>query len=144
MKVLMVVLTALSLGTAAAAQPSGPTPDDPIAAQLFPPEVVMQHQKRIHLTDAQRRSITGAISSLQARVLEIQWAMQDEQQKLVELLGPSQVDEAAAVAQAGRVMELERQVKQAHLGALIRIKNLLTREQQTQLRALQSRADGGK
>lgn len=133
MKRLVTLLAALCLGAAAPAPGTAP---DPIAGQLFPPEAVMQHQKQITLTDAQRRSITETISGLQAQVLEAQWSMQAEQQKLVELLAQTRVNEAAALEQADRLMDLERRVKRAHLSALIRIKNTLTHEQQVRLRAL--------
>jgi len=133
MKRLVSLLAVLCLGAAA---PGPGNPPDPIAGQLFPPEAVMQHQKQIGLTDAQRHGITAAISALQSQVLEAQWDMQSEQQKLVDLLAQARVNEAAALAQADRLMEVERRMKHAHLAALIRIKNVLTHEQQTKLRAL--------
>lgn len=135
------LLAALCVGAAPAAGPGSASPPDPIADQLFPPELVMQHQHSIRLGDAQRRSITAAISALQSRVLEMQWDMQARQQKLTELLGQTPVDEAAALAQADRLMETERQVKRTHLAALIKIKNVLTQEQQRKLRALAARGD---
>ncbi len=122
------------------ASAQAPAPD-PIAQFLFPPELVMQHQQSIRLSDAQRRSITAAISALQSRVLEMQWDMQAQQQKLTELLGQTPVDEAAALAQADRLMETEHQVKRTHLAALIKIKNVLTQEQQRKLRALAAPGD---
>jgi Spy/CpxP family protein refolding chaperone len=138
---LIVLLAALCVGAVPAAGSGTASPPDPIAEQLFPPELVMQHQQSIRLGDAQRRSITAAISSLQSRVLEMQWDMQARQQKLTELLGQNPVNEAAALAQADRLMESERQVKRAHLAALIKIKNVLTQEQQRKLRALAARGD---
>ena len=74
----------------------------------------------------------------------MQWNMQAEQQKLVELLGQSPVNVAAALAQADRLMEIEHRVKHAHLAALIKIKNVLTREQQTRLRAMTAHEDANK
>ena len=135
---------AVAPGAPPATAPAPGNPEDPIAAQLFPPEIVMQYQQHIGITDAQRRSITGAISALQSQVLEMQWNMQAEQQKLVELLGQSPVNVAAALAQADRLMEIEHRVKHAHLAALIRIKNVLTREQQTRLRAMTAHEDANK
>ncbi len=143
MKMLALLLAVLCLGAAPAAAPGPGGQSDPIAAQLFPPEVVMQHHRQIGLSDAQRRSITGAISALQSQVLEAQWEMESEQQALVEVLGQSSVDEVAALAQAGRLMDIERRIKRLHLTALIRIKNALTREQQNKLRAALARKGGG-
>lgn len=115
--------------------------DDPIAAQLFPPELVMAHHQHIGLTEAQRRTITGAITALQSKVVEIQWEMTSEQSALAELLSRPSVDEAAALARADHLMELERRVKHEHLATLIRIKNTLRPEQQARLRALAAAPD---
>lgn len=143
MKMLALLFAFLGLGAAPIAAAGPGDQSDPIAAQLFPPEVVMQHRSQIGLSDTQRRSITGTISALQSQVLEAQWEMESAQQALVEMLGPSSVNEAAALAQVDRLMDIERRIKRAHLTALIRIKNALTREQQTKLRAAITRKSSG-
>jgi len=53
---------------------------------------------------------------------------------LAKLLEGDAIDEAAALAQAQKVTSIEQQIKQEHLGMLIRIKNQLTPEQQAKLR----------
>jgi Spy/CpxP family protein refolding chaperone len=108
---------------------SGPTFED----HLFPPELIMQHQGALGLTAEQRAAITDAVKGLQAQVIEVQWQMQQEQEKLADLLAQTSVQEPGALAQIDRVLDLERQIKKAHLAALIRIKNTLTAEQQQQL-----------
>jgi Spy/CpxP family protein refolding chaperone len=113
-----------------------PLRTDPMEDALFAPELVMQHQRAIGLTTEQRTAITDAVKALQAQVVEFQWAMQEEQQTLTELLGQPTVAEATALAQVDRVLEIERQIKRTHLAALIRIKNTLSAEQQQQLRGL--------
>jgi Spy/CpxP family protein refolding chaperone len=131
-------LTAGSLHAQAGAppRPEPPHPEPTFEDQLFPPELIMQHQGELALTAEQRGAITDAVKRLQSQVIDVQWQMQYEQQKLAELLSQSPVEEAPALAQVDRVLDLERQVKKAHLGALIRIKNTLTAEQQRQLMAL--------
>jgi Spy/CpxP family protein refolding chaperone len=52
------------------------------------------------------------------------------------VLDTSVIDEAKAMAQASRVMDAENRVKSAHLVMLVRIKNLLTPDQQKKLREL--------
>lgn len=106
------------------------------ARHLFPPELIMQHQQKIELRAEQRTTITQAIQQLQSKVLELQWQMQSEAQKLSELMQASSVKEAEALAQVDRVLGVEREVKRLHLGTLIRIKNTLTRDQQTTLAGL--------
>ncbi len=46
------------------------------------------------------------------------------------------MDEAAALAQVERVTEIENQMKKTHLTLLIRVKNLLSEDQQQQLLTL--------
>ncbi|MGH7675565.1 MAG: periplasmic heavy metal sensor [Gemmatimonadales bacterium] len=139
---LALTLLAVTAGAAQQAQQAAqPAPNDPVAAALYPPELVMQHQRRLALTAAQRSAITEAVAGLQAQVLDLQWRMQDEVQRLAELLGAPRVDAAAALAQADQVFDLERQVKRAHLTLLIRIKNSLTPEQQATLRELRGKSE---
>jgi Spy/CpxP family protein refolding chaperone len=104
--------------------------------ELFPPNLVMRHQNDISLTAEQRTAITDAIKQAQSKVLEIQWQLEDQQQKLDQMLQAPRVDEKAALAQAERVMIAEQQMKKAHLALLIEIKNHLTEEQQQKLRDL--------
>jgi Spy/CpxP family protein refolding chaperone len=113
-------------------------PEPEFAKYLFPPELVMQHQQAIRLTAEQRTSITQGIRDFQLKVVELQWKMQDEAQKLNELVQESKVDEAATVAQVDRVLDVERQIKRAHMGLLVRIKNTLTPEQQRRLTTIRA------
>lgn len=120
----------------AAQQAPAPNAEQDFARHLFPPELIMQHQQRIGLRDDQRKAITDAITQLQARVIELQWQMQAEAQKLTELVQGTTVREAETLAQVDRVFAIERDVKRLHLATLIRIKNTLTREQQVTLNSL--------
>ena len=127
---------ALALGLAllpAAALTAQQSDDDPLAKLLFPPELVMQHQAEIGLKPEQRTAITRAIAELQARVIDLQWRMQEAATALAALLAKPVVDEAAALVQVDSVLNLEREVKRAQLTLLIRIKNTLTPEQQRML-----------
>ena len=116
-----------------------PSPDNNIFGQyVFPPELVMQYQQKIELKPAQRTAITEALRQTQSKVVDLQWQMQDEAQKLAELLNQPSVEESAVLAQVDRVLGVEREVKRAHMQMLVRIKNTLTKEQQAALRALRS------
>ena len=122
----------------AAATPSA-AGDDPIAQNLFAPELVMKYRQEINLDDNQSRAMKDAIQKAQAKFLDLQWDMQSEQQKLVQLLKAQPIDETAALAQVDRLLTQEREVKKAQLSLLIRIKNLLSDAQQAKLRDLRSR-----
>jgi len=129
------LLVAVTTPVAAQSRPPENAEQD-FARHLFPPELIMQHQQRIGLRDDQRKTITDAITQLQGRVIELQWQMQAEAQKLSELVQATTVREAETLTQVDRVLSIEREVKRAHLAALIRIKNTLTREQQATLNSL--------
>ena len=110
---------------------------------VFPPELVMQHQQKINLGPEARRKIREAMTALQTKVIDIQWNLQDEAQKLVEALQRPAVNEAETLAQVDRVLSVEREVKHAQMTMLIRIKNALTAEQQAMLRELRKAAGKG-
>lgn len=129
------ILFILSAGTLPGQQPG----EDPVAQNLFPPELVMRYQQDIGLDEAQGRGIKEAIQKAQSKFLDFQWEMQSESQKMVRLLQARPVDEAAVLAQADKVMGLEREVKRAQLSLLVRIKNLLSDAQQAKLVELRKR-----
>jgi Spy/CpxP family protein refolding chaperone len=118
-------------------QPPQPEqPDQDFAQHLFPPELIMQFQQKIQLQVQQRTAITQAIQQMQSKMVDLQWQMQAEVQKLTEIMQATTIKEADALAQVDRVLGMERDVKRAHLGGLIRIKNSLSPEQQSKLIAL--------
>lgn len=136
-RTVVMALAALAAAPPLAAQHPTPSPqphqDDVLARHLFPPELVMQQQAAIALKAEQRAAITRAVRELQAKALELQWQMQDETQRLTELIDRAAVDQAAALAQLDRVIAIEREVKRAHFALLLQIKNMLTAEQQARL-----------
>jgi Spy/CpxP family protein refolding chaperone len=68
--------------------------------------------------------------------VDLQWRMQAEMQKLLELLQAAQLDETAVLAQVDRALAVERDVKRAQMTLLVRIKNTLTADQQAVLRSI--------
>ena len=109
---------------------------DPIAENTFPPELVMQNQQAIGLTEAQRTAIKQEIRKAQARFTDLEWDLQQAMESLVGHLRKERIDEEAALAVLKKVLGLESEIKQAHLTLAIRIKNQLTPAQQAQLRKI--------
>jgi Spy/CpxP family protein refolding chaperone len=140
MKALLIVCLTLTVaGVARAEAPHPPKPgDDPIAARLIPPELIMSHQSELGIDDKQRNAILKEIERAQSAVLQIQWQMQSAAEGLAKLLDEPRVDEAKTLAQADKVMELERQLKRNHLGMLVRIRNLLTDAQRAKLQQIRA------
>ena len=127
---LLVILSAISLGQSP--QPA----DDPIAQNLFPPEVVMKYRQDINLDDGQTKARKEEIQKAQTKFLDIQFDMQSEAEKLVKMLKARPVDENAVLAQVDQVLNREREIKKAQISLLVRIKNLLTEVQQNKLMEL--------
>lgn len=116
-----------------------PAPLGAIEGKLFAPDLVMEHQAAIKLEGAQRESVLKEIDKGQSELTHMQWDLQAEKEKLVAILDVEKIDEKKANDQATRVMEQENKIKTAHLGMLVRIKNLLTPDQQKKLRELRGR-----
>ena len=115
-------------------------PNDPIGETLFPPELVMQHQQAIGLSEDQKNFLKTEIRKAQARFTDLQWQLQDEAERLVSLLRQDQVDEQQTLAQLDKILSGEREIKRAQFMLLIQIKNKLTPEQRARLMEIKSRS----
>jgi len=112
----------------------GPGPD--LMRELFPPELVMRYQTEINLGEDQKKSLVKETQALQSDLVPLQFDMGEAAGKLREALAAAKIDEEKASALADRLMTLESRIKKRHLALMIRIKNILTPDQQTQLREL--------
>ncbi len=117
-----------------------PSGADPIGSKLFPPELIMGHQEELGVEEAQRTAILKEIEKTQSQVLQLQWQMQAAMEQLAKSLEVPKIDESKALAQADRLMTMERDVKRTHLGMLIRIRNLLTDSQRAKLTELRAKS----
>jgi len=118
-------------------------PADPVAENLFPPELVIQHQSEIKLTEDQRNALMAEIQKAQGRIVDLQQRLQKEMDALGALLKKDDVDEQGALAQLDRVLNAEREIKRVHLGLVLEIKNKLTTEQEVKLREIKSKIAAG-
>ena len=137
---IFLVVLLLAGGSALAQQPhSAP---DPVGDNLFAPELLMQHQKAIGLDDAQKGFIRSEIAKAQSHFTELQWQLQDAMESLVALLGQNAPDEQQVMAQLDKVLSVEREIKRAQLGLMVRLKGKLTPDQQAHLRQLRGKPAG--
>lgn len=120
-----------------AQQPQPPQPD-PIGENLFPPELVMQNQQAIGLGEDQRNSIKSEIQKAQAHFTDLQWQLQGEAETMASLLKSPRADEQQVLAQLDKILNIEREIKRAQITLVVRIKNILTPEQQARLRELKN------
>jgi hypothetical protein len=106
-----------------------------IESKLFPAELVMEKQVELKLTVPQIDAIAKLAKDGQAAMLDLQWKLQAEKEKLVTLLSAEPVDEAKTMQRAAELMTYESRIKAAHLGMLVKIKNVLTPAQRATLQA---------
>jgi Spy/CpxP family protein refolding chaperone len=113
---------------------------DPIAENLFPPDLVLSNQKAIGLDEAQKNYVQSEVLRAQTRFTELQFQMQEAMESLTGLLKQNPIDETQVLAQLDKVLSAEREVKRTQIALMVRIKNKLTAEQQARLRQLRSEA----
>jgi Spy/CpxP family protein refolding chaperone len=141
-----VVLALLLVAGVAHSQPAAPPhptmqpPDDPVGERLFPPELIMSHQRELALDGKTRAAMVEDVQRFQTLVVKLQWDLKQEGEALAKLLEAAQPDEEKVLAQADKVMALEREVKRAHLGLLVRLKSRLTPAQQAMLQKVRRAA----
>jgi Spy/CpxP family protein refolding chaperone len=131
MKPLGILALVLALTTLAGAEPG--KSDDPIAARLFPPELVMKHQRELAIDDKQRDAIVAEVQQTQTQLVPLQWQMQGATEQMTKLLEAPKLDESKVLAQVDKMIAIEREFKRAHLGLLVRLRNLLTDTQRARL-----------
>lgn len=117
----------------------GQGPHRALREHLFPPELLMHHQSEIGLTESQREELQEQLKAMQVQMVELQFEIERHSEKLGDLLAAARPNEAQVLAQVGKVMEVEREIKLNHLRLLIRIKNMLSPEQQQKLQELKQR-----
>ena len=113
---------------------------DQLGQKLFPPELIMSHQDELGITAQQREAIVKEIEAVHSKIFPLQWQMSAAAEQLSKALDAPKVDEANAIAQADKVMGIEREIKRTHLTLLIRIRNLLNDSQRAKAAELRARA----
>jgi Spy/CpxP family protein refolding chaperone len=123
--------------------PRPPRPnDDPLADVMFPPDMIMQHQRELALTDAQKTFMREQIQKTTTRFNELQWQLQDAMEALHEIMRVNPINEQQAMAQLDKVLDSEREIKSIHMQMNIRIKNQLTADQLMKLQTMRNQPDG--
>lgn len=133
---LLFLAVGLVAGQQLAPEPHPDAGPDPLGQSFFPPELVMQSQEAIALSDEQKAYLRAEIREAQMKFTDLQWKLQDEVEKMISVARQPHVDEQQALAQLEKVLSVEREVKRAQIALLVHIKNKLTPEQQTKLELL--------
>ena len=145
---LVILLASVSLASAQSGTPRARSGRGPMGQgmmgghferDLFPPDIVLSNQIALGLSADQVTTIKKQVGDTHTRVLDIQVDLQRITEQLSGALAGPKVDEAPALSLASQAMDLEKQVKSQHLALMIRIKNLLTPEQQDKARAMSTK-----
>lgn len=131
----------LLTGSSLSAQQPG---SDMLGENLFPPELLMNYQSEIGLTDEQREALMTVLQQMQPQFEEKQQQLQKEVEKLGAVLKKERIDLETALGQIDMVLNLEREIKRAHLAMVIGMKNKLSAEQQTKLQEIKKQAALGR
>lgn len=126
--------------------PSMQMRSDSISRDFFAPRVVLANGEQIGLSDEQRTAIQGESGHAAESFGGLRFDLDSALRRLIGLANQHPVEEDTAVAQLEKVLEIERQIKVLQLRMALRVKNLLTLDQQEQLRQIRrhSRLRGGR
>jgi Spy/CpxP family protein refolding chaperone len=106
---------------------------------FFPPELVMHNQQAIGLSDGQQETIRAEMQKAMGRFTDLQWQQSAQVESLETLCKKQPVDEKAVLAQLDKLLAIESEIKRLNFASLVRVKNILTPEQQQKLRDLDHR-----
>jgi Spy/CpxP family protein refolding chaperone len=140
MKLIIFIVLILVAGPLSATDKSDANAD-PFAGAFFPPDLVLLARDQIGLTQEQVAALRAHVEKAQPKTDELRAKLKSEITALSGLAKQDRVDEAALAAQFDKVLDIERELKQLHIGLLVAIKNQLTPEQRTRLREIAK--DGG-
>ena len=118
--------------------PSG-SGEDALGKLFLPPDLVMSHQQAINLTEQQRALIQSNMMDTQKKLLDQQFKLNAEMEKLQSLLKSMTPDEGKVLDEMDKVLGAERDIKRAQLSLMVKLKNSLTQQQQQQLEALRNK-----
>lgn len=113
--------------------------DTDLSENLFPPELIMQNQQALGLSDEQRNYIKAEVRKTQTVLTELQWKLEDGVEKVAALLKSEQMNEQTIMTQLDKVLSLEQDIKRTQMILLVRLKNKLAPEQQARLRELKAK-----
>jgi Spy/CpxP family protein refolding chaperone len=109
---------------------------DPFGGAFFSPDLVLLARDKIGLTQEQGAALRAYIEKAQPKTDELRAKLKSETAALSALAKQEPVDGTALAAQFDKVLDVERELKQLHVGLLVAIKDLLTPEQRTKLREI--------
>ncbi len=117
-----------------------------VEEHLFEPDLIIRHANDIELTDEQKDQLIELADEMDNGMsgLGVGLAMMSISQRLEAILESTQVDEDEAMSTARELLTVETEVKLDHLQLLVRMKNVLTEDQQHILASIKRREAEGR
>ena len=109
---------------------------DPLQDIFIPPELILQHQLDLGLSDQQKQTIRSRLEKLRPELEKKQKALQQQVQTMQQLLQDAELDEPKLTAQFRTILEHENQTKQLQFGLMLLIRQTLSSEQQAKAQKL--------
>lgn len=109
--------------------------------ELFSTDLVMKYRNDIELSDAQADKVKKVHSGQIEAFNNAKWDLDGALSKLNKQLAETKINEAGAMAQMNKVLKLEESLKRMRLSLMVKVKNMLTAKQQSQLKDLRSDDD---
>lgn len=113
-----------------------PSGGDKIGRAFFPPELLMRNQRAINLTPDQQSTIRDEMRKAMPRFTELQWQLSAEEETLESMVRAKDPDEKQILTQFDRLMIAESELKRVRFALLVRLRAILTPEQQEKLEEL--------
>jgi Spy/CpxP family protein refolding chaperone len=95
-----------------------------------PPSPRCRPSRALSVSAKQRSAIQDAVKDAQSKVVDLQFRMSAEVEKLQRLIQAASPDEPKVLDEVNRVLTLERDMKVAQMTLMVRIKSQLTERQQ--------------
>ncbi|MCF8038432.1 MAG: hypothetical protein K9K79_03865 [Desulfohalobiaceae bacterium] len=104
--------------------------------ELILPHFIARHQKELHLSAKQENFIKDQIQQTQTSIANHEWDLAKMVSQLEEILNQNPVNEEQALAMFDDLLELEATIKRIRFKAMLRINNILDKDQLDALRSL--------
>lgn len=131
---IVAMIVSLAAGVALAAGPK----EDPFKGKLFPPNLILENQADLDLSKQQFTDIKAAVVEVQTQVAEHEWDLREAYQALLAELDKSPIDEKKVLELVDAALLAENEVKKQQVAMLIKLKNLLSKEQVAYLESVRN------
>ena len=114
-----------------------------IMENLYPVELIRESATEINLTDEQIEKLRKIVSDVRNEIEQLEWDLERENRKLVELLKKSASKEEV-YAQLDVMFGYENKIKKKHLGLMIVVRDVLNAKQRGQLDKIKAEMEGNR